>query len=140
MNYQDDNRGKIQCRTRAKQIIDFSGLRYNNITPTDIDGYIEYHDNGFMLFEFKLDGADLPRGQETALTRLVDSLYAAHKNAALFVCKHNVSDPEQDIIAAESTVDSIYFKGRWNGGQNKNLKTWTDRFMKWLKDEEQLLQ
>lgn len=35
MNYTDDNRGAIQFRERRKQIIDFSGLRVGNITPTD---------------------------------------------------------------------------------------------------------
>jgi len=41
MLYTDDNRGTIQNRERARQIIDFHGLRIRNITPTDIDGFIK---------------------------------------------------------------------------------------------------
>jgi len=40
-------RGKIEHRDRARQIRDFSNLRYGNITPTDIDGLIEYQNKCF---------------------------------------------------------------------------------------------
>ena len=50
MEYQNNNRGVIQNRDRKKQIIDFSGLKYGKITPTDIDGLIEYKDKAMMFF------------------------------------------------------------------------------------------
>lgn len=50
MNYTNENRGKIQNEEFARRIIDFSGMRYGNITPTDIDGVIEYHDTRVVFF------------------------------------------------------------------------------------------
>jgi len=46
-------RGVIKYRGRARQIIDFRGLTYGNITPTDIDGLIEYKDKCILLIEIK---------------------------------------------------------------------------------------
>ena len=71
MLYDDDNRGSIQFPDRARQLIDFSGLRYNKITPTDIDGFIEYHDEAIVFMEFKYGNAELPYGQKLALERLL---------------------------------------------------------------------
>ena len=42
-------RGATTYKERAKQGRDFTGLRYGNITPTDIDGLIEYHGKGRFL-------------------------------------------------------------------------------------------
>lgn len=70
MNYNE--RGKIENRNRARQIIDFSGLQYGKITPTDIDGLIEYHDKAILLLEFKYADAEMPRGQKVALERMCD--------------------------------------------------------------------
>lgn len=113
MEYKDNNRGKIQFRDRARQIVDFSGMRYGKITPTDIDGLIEYHSIGaYALFEFKLEGCDIPLGQMRALTEIVDDLNKVGKLACLFICEHNAENPEQDIVAAEAKVKAIYYKGR----------------------------
>jgi hypothetical protein len=62
MNYDSLNRGKIQYRERARQIIDFSGIRYDNITPTDIDGFFEKADKAFVFYEYKLEGCEMPHG------------------------------------------------------------------------------
>ena len=86
MFYDDANRGVIQNRERARQIIDFSGLRYGNITPTDIDGCIEYQDKGVAFIEIKHRDSPMPKGQELALTRLVDNNSTAGKRAVLYVC------------------------------------------------------
>ena len=77
MNYTDDNRGAIQFRERRKQIIDFSGLRVGNITPTDCDGLIEYHNKAYILFEIKHRDAKVPEGQLKALVRSVDDFKLA---------------------------------------------------------------
>ena len=50
MIYNEENRGTIQNRERARQIIDFHGLRLDGkITPTDSDGEIEYHDKAWVF-------------------------------------------------------------------------------------------
>ena len=39
------------------QINDFSGLQYWKVTPTDIDGFVELSDKGYMFYELKYGDA-----------------------------------------------------------------------------------
>lgn len=134
MTYDDNNRGRIQNRLRSQQIIDFSGIRYKNITPTDIDGFFEKTGKAFVFYEYKLEGAEIPRGQELALTRIVDSLSTAGKTAVLFICRHNEINPVNDVKAANAIVEKIYWNGKWHKGRNKTVKEHTDthKFMNWI--------
>lgn len=134
MNYTDENRGVIQHRERAKQIIDFSGIRYKNITPTDIDGFFEYHNRIFVFCEMKLVGAEMPDGQRMALERLVDNLDYAGKHAVAFVCEHNVEDAKKDVKAAETIAKNVYYHGRWHPSTfDETLKWWIDSFVNFAK-------
>lgn len=109
MNYTDENRGIIQNRERARQINDFRNLRMKrNITPTDIDGYFEYDDKAFIFYELKHGEARPSHGQSLAFTRIVDAINETGKDAVLFLCSHDVDDPEQDVDAAESKVVGCY--------------------------------
>lgn len=112
MNYMDDNRGAIQFRERKKQIVDFSGLRFGNITPTDCDGLIEYRDKAYILFELKHRGADVPHGQLVALVRAVDDWRRAGKKAMFIIAEHEADNPADDIDAASCTVRT-YYNGAW---------------------------
>ena len=132
MTYDDANRGKIQNRLRSQQIIDFSGIRYKNITPTDIDGFFEKAGKTFVFYEYKLQGAEIPKGQELALTRIVDGLSTAGKTAVLFICRHNEINPVNDIKAANAIVEKIYWHGKWHKGKNKTVKEHTDSFIQWI--------
>lgn len=132
MTYDDENRGKIQNRLRSQQIIDFSGIRYKNITPTDIDGFFEKAGKAFVFYEYKLQGAEIPKGQELALTRIIDGLSTAGKTAVLFICRHNEINPVNDIKAANAIVEKIYWQGKWHKGKNKTVKEHTDKFMNWI--------
>ncbi len=113
MEYLDENRGRIQERDRARQIIDFSGLKFGKITPTDIDGLIEYHNQAVIFMEFKYFCAPLPHGQQLALTRLVDNSQRAGKEAILLICEHHVSDCDSDIIASDAIVREFYYRAKW---------------------------
>jgi hypothetical protein len=116
MKYDEYNRGKIQYRDRARQLIDFRGIRYNNITPTDIDGFFEKNNKIFVFYEYKLKGAKMPYGQELSYERLVDNLQVAGKAAVLFLCKHEEYDPKRDISGSEAKVEKIYYGGHWYAG------------------------
>lgn len=118
--YTENNRGEIQCRDRAKQLISFKDIRIGNITPTDLDGMIEYKDKLFIFIEIKREGVALPRGQELCFTRICDSL---SKPSILFVCTHCVDDPTHDIYAAECIVHKVYEQGKWHEPNRQiNLK------------------
>ena len=133
LEYNTFNRGKIQYRERARQIIDFSGLRYKNITPTDIDGLNEYHNKGFVFYEYKLGNAEMPFGQRTALERLVDAVNAGGKEAVVFLCSHNVANPQEDVDAAEAKVVETYYRGRWHREKGtETVKQRSDAFLEWL--------
>lgn len=133
MEYKDNNRGKIQFRERAKQIIDFSGLRYGLITPTDIDGVIEYHDKAYIFLEFKLFDREMPDGQRLALERICDGLEKSGKECAVFLCIHNVSDCNKDISAANSIVRSVYWRGKWIRLKNYiTVKEQVDKYIEWV--------
>lgn len=127
------NVSSFKYRGRARQLIDFEGIKYGSITPTDIDGLIEYKNKAFLFWEFKLEGMKMPRGQELALTRLVDLAAGAGKAAAFFFCVHKVVNTDADVIAADAIVTDIYYEGEWyKTDETETLKAYCDRFIKWV--------
>lgn len=105
----DVPRGVIRNRQQANQVRDFSGLRFGNITPTDIDGLIEYHNKGYVFIETKFRDTQLPFGQRLALERLCDDLQNT-KPTLVIVASH---ESEGDIDVAETRVVEFRFKGKW---------------------------
>lgn len=104
-------RGKIVHRERAAQIRDFSGLRFGNITPTDLDGLIEWRDRAFVLMEVKHTDAVLPFGQRLALERMCDALHQA-KPTLLIVASH-CQPIGRDIDMATCDVVEYRSRGQW---------------------------
>ena len=118
-NYEEESRGTYQNRDYARQIVSFEGMKFigstgvQNVTPTDIDGYIQLdNQDAFIFFELKHGEPKLPSGQAKAMTRLVDALSDAGKNSILFIAWHN-SDKDEDVIAADAIVDRVYKDKRW---------------------------
>ena len=107
---QDNQRGVIRNREYASQLRDFSGLRFGNITPTDIDGFIEYKDIAFIIIESKHKGSDMPFGQRLALQRLCDACQTAGKETLLIIASHNTIE---DIDFANTAVIETRYKYRW---------------------------
>ncbi len=120
-----EKRGRIRDRDRAAQIRDFTGIRLGNITPTDVDGLIEYRDKLFILFELKFQDNELPGGQRLALERLVNAI---NKPAIVFIGRHmqNIGD---DISAAEATVTEYFWRGKWHQCEPLNLADAIQRFI-----------
>lgn len=119
------DRGIIDNRDRAQQIIDFSGLRYGRCTATDIDGVIELGGEAFLFLEYKFDYAAMKTGQELCFQRIVDGL---SKPAMLIVATHN-HPVGQDIDAANAIVMKVWAHGRWwNGWTGHTVKEVADDF------------
>lgn len=114
-------RGVIKNRQFANQVRDFSGLTFGRITPTDIDGLIEYQNKGYVFIETKFGEAPLPFGQRLALERLCDDLQNT-KPALLIIASH---ESDGDIDVAETIVTEYRFKGKWREreGTTKELIT-----------------
>ena len=101
-------RGVIQNVKRAQQINDFHGVRFGNITPTDIDGLIEYHNKAWIIFEIKYKDAQLPYGQRLALERMVKDFTTAGKKAMALVVEHFIDDTSEQVDAAECFVREVF--------------------------------
>jgi len=112
-------RGKIRNREYSTQVRDFSGLRFGNITPTDIDGLIEYQDKAYVFIETKYRDSKLPDGQRLAFERLCDDLQRV-KPTLLIIASH---ETDGDIDVAETKVTEYRFKGKWRNriGTTKEL-------------------
>ena len=101
-------RGVIENIARKQQINDFSGVRIGNITPTDLDGAIDYHGKAFIFIEVKLIGKELPFGQKLFLERIIDAISDNGKYAVAFVIEHDVQDVTQSIPCADCYVREVY--------------------------------
>jgi len=120
-------RGEVHSRNRARQIRDYSGLRYGNITPTDIDGLIEYHGKAYILIELKYQNATLSYGQKLALERLTDDL---SKPAICIIGSHDTHNPDNDIDAANAIAVEYRYHKEWHIPKREyTVKGMIDRFL-----------
>jgi hypothetical protein len=104
----EENRGAIKYIDRYKQLISYEGLqRHRRITPTDIDGMIDYNGNAFIILEGKLENKTMDYGQKLAIEHLINSLEKAGKRAFCILFRHD-KPPNEIIPAAECRVDWIY--------------------------------
>lgn len=103
------DRGTIHHENRAKQLIRFDGcnIEGTNITPTDIDGYIEYHNKSTIMIEVKTPGKEVEQGQRLVLERFVHDGYKAGKRNLAIVADHHSNDPSDDIFLRDCTVRNI---------------------------------
>lgn len=122
----------IKSHVMIGQKVNFDGLQYGNIHPTDIDGLIEYKDIARVFLEFKYRGAQMPRGQRVALERIVDDARKAGREAVLFLCSHNNQAGREDIDAASAIVTAIYWNGKWRPATGKTVRQQCDRFFLWV--------
>lgn len=107
-------RGEIKHRDRAKQIISYARLeRMRKITPTDIDGFIDYNGNAFIYMDAKLNGKEIDFGQKRAFENLIKSHGKAEHPSCAIIFRHNTS-VGQDIMAHECYVDNYYCNMKWN--------------------------
>ena len=96
-------RGAIQNKKRYKQLFDYSGLLFErNITPSDIDGLIDFNGNAFVYMEAKLIGVEVKKGQRIALENIIKSHEKAGHKAVAIVWRHNVKADE--IIEAHNKL------------------------------------
>jgi len=126
MKYSNENRGKIQNKAQALQVNDFSSLRFKNITPTDIDGFIDFQNKKFVLIEIKYKDALLPFGQKLALERLCDN---SKKDTILMVGSH--TSETGDIDVGGCILREYRYKRAWKVYPEKiTIKEAIKRFLK----------
>jgi hypothetical protein len=120
----DSIRGIIRNRVLATRIRDYSKLRIRQITPTDIDCFVELQNKGYWIMELKTGKAKLVGGQRLALERLVDDLTKTKKLSILVVAQ--APDDNKDIDAANCFVSEYKWQGKWISPtkQTKVIEIW----------------
>lgn len=123
-------RGVIRYRNRKRQIVDFRGMKFGTITPTDLDMLIDYHNDRFVFGELKHRDTAVEYGQKTAVVRLVDLIEIAGKRAVFFVATHHIDNPAKDIPADRCLVRASYERGIWQEATTiVTLREATDMFL-----------
>lgn len=108
-------RGYYKSRAHARQLVTFQNMRFGNITPTDIDVFMDFQNRLFIIGETKYGNADLPFGQRLAIERMCDSMHSPpNRWAVAFILHHNT---QGDIDVAETLVSAY----RWNKEWRKPL-------------------
>ena len=92
------------------QVNDFSGL---TVTPTDIDGMIEYKNKAYIFFEIKYGKAELPTGQRLALERLARDTIKAGKKSIVFIGEHITKDTSKSIDVSQCKVRAYFYNNKW---------------------------
>jgi hypothetical protein len=137
---QPTQRGNIKHKARAQQINSFSGLlRRRNITPTDIDGLIDYNGKAFIILEGKYGDAEIPKGQRMALEHLANAMIDGKKQVTVIVFRHNINDVNEDVKVSDQSVTQVYFKRKWFTITTKNVLEVIDKFEKYCDDNNFIL-
>lgn len=104
----------IRNRRRFLQVIDLESIDTGRDSyPMDIDGFIEFHGEMFIFYEFKYKNTPMPEGQRLAYAHVVDALREAGKYAAALICEHDVDDADEDVTAGETIIREAYFGHGW---------------------------
>jgi len=105
----------IQHPERMRQLVDFGGLVYGKIMPTDIDGMIEYRNKAYVIIELKYGNTDTPDGQRMCLERMVEDTTFGGKRAVAIIAEHYVADTSESIFADKCIVRELYLsdENKW---------------------------
>jgi hypothetical protein len=108
------DRGVIRSIKYARQRADFNGMLFGTITPTDIDGFVEFSDQVFVFIETKHGDAKLPRGQRLALERVCDRVQKSGAQAMVLVLHNNeLGNGSATYQIAPLPVTQYRYKGEW---------------------------
>lgn len=117
----------IRNREHKSQIVDFGGLRWGKIMPTDLDAYIDFGGKLFIFIEAKYGSGRMSFGQRLALQNLCDALHQPQSgiNAVALVCTHK---DKEDIDLAEAKVTEYRWEKTWRVPleQGHSIKTAID--------------
>jgi len=119
-------RGAIRNKKKASILCDFTGLQYGKITPTDLDGFIDFGNKIFVLIECKEDEAKMPPGQELALERLADG----SKVKSLLIVARWKELVNGFIDVANCKVTRVRSAGEWHDITETTVRKIIDRFVK----------
>lgn len=113
--------GETMFRNRdyGSQLKDFSNLRWGAISPTDIDGILEFQNRLFIIIETKYQDSPLPTGQRLCLERLCDAIQSDTKTCVLILTSH---ESNGDIDMGLTIVRRYRENGNWHESPEMTLR------------------
>jgi len=103
---------------QVKQAMNFAGLEYAAIHPSDIDAVIEINDKYIILMELKRKGNSIPVGQRLLLERIADKF---EYGWVLFI-EHDTNNTNESIDLMNAVVTQVYFRNKWYNTNNEYTK------------------
>ena len=125
----------IQNPYRASQVLDYAGMLEAPLSPTDIDGLIEWHNRAYIIIEVKHGHAQMRKGQRLALERMVKDFNKAGKSAVAIVVEHYVDDTQKSVFVASKIVREVYFdvERQWRSPHGKvTARDFVQGYIEWL--------
>jgi hypothetical protein len=105
---------------QLKQVVDFSGLVWGNLSFTDIDGFFDYKGKLLVYVETKFKGAPLTTGQKIGFERIE----SGNRIPTVILFSHHESS---DVIPLATTkVVSYLWKSKWRTASGKTVKECCD--------------
>ena len=124
--------GLLNNSNLAKQGIDFSGLQWGKIHPSDVDLVLEIKNEVLILGEFKYKGSEIPTGQRLMLERLCNSW---HTGKSFIIFAHHEHDDETtNIPLLKCEVYKLYYQGKWYN-RSGSVKDKVEDILKYFKIE-----
>ena len=110
-------RGIIRDPEKYLRIKDMSGLRWGDITPGDLDCFVEFGGTLFVFMEIKYGHSNMKTGQRLGYERLCDALESAGRTSAVLVAVDRLGiDP---IDVASLPVERYRFHKEWKEPQEQ---------------------
>lgn len=126
--FTNPERGAVRNRGHYTQLKDFTRLRYGLITPSDIDGVIDFQNKAFVFLELKFSGAQMSFGQRLMYERICDACETGGVPSIVIVADHK-SGLDEMIAAHDLPVIQIRYQRKWfRPHPGDTVKNVVDRF------------
>lgn len=129
-------RGVIYNREKKRRLMSFASLRYNKITPTDIDAFLDFGGRGYVVIEAKGIGVPVPTGQRIALERLLLKLSESPSLAIVIIAETPDGSMEDDVDLGACEVREVWHVKNGRKLRSTELgatvKEIVDRFKSWV--------
>ena len=100
----------LKNREHASQLKIFAGLKWGQISPTDIDAFLDFCDRLFVFIEVKHGTNMPPTGQRLALERICDACERDGRLVAVLVAAHS---SDSDIQVKDLPVIKYRWQRQW---------------------------
>ena len=128
--------GAIKWAERMGQLKDFSNLKINGFTPTDVDFAYDIGGEVFLFGELKAKGAPTPVGQRRLLMALFNLCLSSGKDCLVIIAEHDtVANEPIDVgncvvIQSDHIDEGNYASGGYVG---MTVEQAAKRYLEWLK-------